>query len=207
MSTAFPLPQAGAFRSAERRPGTSSAAIAQHTDWYGAPRVLESLLALCEPPGWDLTPPQRLGRRNATANALRLWSLLDHVCLQQRAVDAASVSEHDKAEMQALQITGPSAAWHWDAWRHGDRYAGSIAITVRIAFVDATMEFQLVLQDAPPLLRRLEVQRSLADDESVHWQWRLSANRVPMAYPQARSLIAALVFRAGAARVTLEPSA
>jgi hypothetical protein len=179
--------------------------LAQNADWYGAPRVLESLLALCEPPGWDLTPLQRLGRRNATANALRLWGLLDHVCMQQRAIAPEEVSGIDRPEMVSVKVTGPAAAWHWDAWRHGDRYAGTIAIAVAIEFHDATMDFQIALQDAPALLRRLEVQRCFADDELAHWKWRLSARQIPMSYPQARSLIAALVFRAGSAFVNLEP--
>lgn len=175
-------------------------------DWYGAPRILDSLLALCEPPGWDLTPAQRLGRRNATSNAMRLWSLLDDVFAQERAASDLGVASSEPADMQAIRITGPHAAWHWSAWRHGEPQARRLVISVDIEFADACCKFALELQDSPGLLRKLQAQRSmLPETSSPRWIWALDVDPIPMAYPQARAFVAALVFRAGAASVQLGP--
>ena len=182
--------------------------------------MLETLLALCEPPGWDLSPPQRLGRRNATANALRLWSLLDQAIAHERAAVHGSVARPSSADAIELDVDGTSAAWHWDLWRHGAPRDAAHGFQVRMRTGNTIIEIDVRLEDAPSLVRNLQVRRgTLASHEAnelarakpvpgrahLSGAWRFTPSHIPMAYPQARALIAALVFRAGGVRVRLGP--
>lgn len=162
--------------------------------WYGAPRILDTLLALCEPPGWDLSPTQRIGRRNAATNPLRMWSLIERV-----AGEAG-------AAVGRLRVHGPPLAWLWEPWRQRDRSRAPVRIEILIGLTTGTLRFSIDLDDEPALTRKMELRPVLSDEEGDDvpaWHWICSPPRLPLAYPQARAFVAALAFWADCATVEI----
>jgi hypothetical protein len=170
---------------------TSQRDARSERSWYAAPHVLDAMLALCEPPGWDLTPDERMGRRHGALNAMRLWSMFDQLA-------GEPGTSTDK-----LQICAPKEAWNWERWRRRAWPDHEVHFDVFVKLSSGELRFAVCAQRAPNLLRRLEAKAVMhdTDDGGMVWLWQLRPAVVHMAYPQARAFIAALVFSADAADV------
>jgi hypothetical protein len=151
--------------------------------WLDAPSVLDTLLALCEPPGWDLSPPQRMGRRNAATNVLRLWSLLDQI------------GTEPGARLERVDVQAPEAMWDWQNWRHHSSSVRDPHFEILLVFSSGELRLRLLVEDAPQLERTLKVRRTPpGKNTQARPSWLLEPAGVAMAYPQARAFIAALSF-------------
>jgi hypothetical protein len=152
--------------------------------WFGAPSVLSTMLALCEPPGWDLTPLQRRGRRNAATNAMRLWSVV------------AAVGNHHRGHQRTVTGTSARCMWEWALWRYPSAPVAHPIFGLSLVFDSGPLDFSIEVADSPQLHRNIEVRWvPLTDAEGGNSMlWRLLPGNVLLAYPQARAFIAALAF-------------
>jgi hypothetical protein len=144
-------------------------------------------LALCEPPGWDLSPTERLGRQHATLNAMRLWSLMDQTLRQ------------FLKPIETVTICAPASLWSWPRGRFMRASERSDVFTVEIKSALESMRLQIQVQSEPSLVRALSMRE--ISTQTCAGAWETKPALIPMAYPQARAFLAALTFSVDADRL------
>lgn len=155
--------------------------------WFAASPVLDSLLSLREPCSEEMDPAQRLTRRYAVMNAMRLWTVVQKTLAE------------FKEPVRTVTIDAPKGRWRWPADGVGERM--DMHFHVEILAPRSTLAMVLHVQATPALVPHLDVHSETTAGGRRIWITEPAA--VPLGYAEARALLTTLLFSIDADQLVL----